>query len=72
MYVIEDKDSSAGQTSDSVVPILVVVSATSAAGIGHSEQVPTSVTAGLNGFVPAIGSKRMSSTVKVEKRLALI
>ena len=61
MYVIEELDSSAGQTSDSVIPILVVASVTSAACIGHSEQVPTSVTDGLNGFVPAIGSKRMSS-----------
>ena len=55
VYVIEEKDSSAVHTSDSVIPILVVVSVASAAGIGHSEQVPTSVTDGLNGFVPAIG-----------------
>ena len=61
MYVIEDEDSSAVQTSDSVVSILVVVSATSANVIGHALQVPTSVTAGLNGFVPAIGFKRISS-----------
>ena len=61
MYVIEEKDSSVGQTSTSIVSILAVVSAASAAGIGHSEQVPTSVTDGVSGFVPVIGFKRPSS-----------
>ena len=62
VYVIEEKDSSAVQTSNSIVAILVSVSVASAAGIGHSEQVPTSVTDGLNGFVPMIGFKRPSSS----------
>jgi len=67
VYVIEEKDSSAVQTSDSIVAILAVVSAASAAGIGHSEQVPTSVTDGVNGFVPVIGFKRASSRLYISR-----
>ena len=52
MYVNKEYDSRAEQTFLAENSILAAVSAASVIIIGHSEQVPISVTDGVNGFGP--------------------
>ena len=64
MYVNKEYDSRAEQTFVAENSILSVVSAASVVIIGHSEQVPISVTDGVNGFGPVQSFHVRSQSIK--------
>ena len=64
VYVNKEYDSRTEQISVSENSILAVVSAASVGIIGHSEQVPISVTCGVNGFGPVRSFQIVSQSIK--------